>query len=37
MESIIKAIKEVMLYVILGVMFTGVFFIFMEILMTVSY
>ena len=37
MESIIKAIKEIMLYVILGLMFTGVFLIFMDILMTVSY
>lgn len=37
METIIKAIKEVMQSALLGALLTGVFLIFMKILMTVSY
>ena len=37
MESIIKAIKELMLFALWGMLFGGVFLIFMNLLMAVSY
>lgn len=37
MEAIIKAIKEVMMYALFGFLLTGIFLIFMKILMVVSY
>lgn len=37
METIIKAIKEVMMQVLFGFLLTGVFLVFMKILMEVSF
>ena len=37
METIIKAIKELMLYVFLGIFLGGTFLLFMKILVAVSY
>lgn len=37
METIIKAIKELMLYALLGVLYSGVFLFFIQLLMAVSY
>lgn len=37
METIIKAIKEVMMQAFFGFLLTGVFLVFMEILMQVSF
>ena len=37
MESIIKAIKELMLFTLWAALFGGVFLIFMNLLMAVSY
>lgn len=37
MESIIKAIKETMMYALFAVLLTGVFLLFMKILLLVSY
>lgn len=37
MESIVKAIKELMLYALLSVIFGGVFLFFFQLLMMVSY
>lgn len=37
MESIIKAIKELMLFALWAMLFGGVFLIFMNLLMAVSY
>lgn len=37
METIIKAIKELMLYALYGVIFGGVFLFFFQLLMVVSF
>lgn len=37
MESVIKAIKELMLFALWAMLFGGVFLIFMNLLMAVSY
>lgn len=37
MESIIKAMKETMLYALFAILLVGIFLIFMQILMAVSY
>lgn len=37
MESIIKAIKELMMYALFGVFFGGIFLLFMNLLIAVSY
>lgn len=37
MESMIRAIKETMLYVVFAVLLTGVFLLFFKVLLMVSY